>query len=251
LALKATKKRVFLAAGRSLRLWSNVSWHATSAAEFQVISHFAGSTSVFLARPISDGVDNPTDAPPPRSSGILKLLFASRISRKKNLDFALRVLAATDRRIDLTIAAPAEDEQYWSECERLITNLPGRVNVRVLGGLSREELDREYRRHDALLLPTRSENFGHVIAEALARGLPVVISDQTIFKSIDSANAGWDLALGSVEPWVAALRVLADEASSERALRRHSVLRYARLHLDNSAAVGATEMMFQRAMTPA
>jgi len=248
LALKARKKRAFLLSGKAIGLWSHVSWHATSTAECEAISNFAGGAPVHLAQPLSDSVDRANDASPPAPSEFLRVLFASRIARMKNLDFALQAVLAADRRIELTIAGPLEDLRYWGECEARFREFPERVKVRVLGGLSREQLDWEYRNHDALLLPTRGENFGHVIAEALARGLPVVISDQTVFNSLGAANAGWDLALTSLEPWAAALRVLADESFEQRSRRRASVLAYARQNLDISAAVSATERMFQRAM---
>ena len=45
------------------------------------------------------------------------------------------------------------------------------------------------------VLPTEGENFGHAIFEALAVGRPVLISDQTPWKNLSSANAGWDLPL--------------------------------------------------------
>jgi glycosyltransferase involved in cell wall biosynthesis len=46
-------------------------------------------------------------------------------------------------------------------------------------------------------LPTTGENFGHAIFEALAAGRPVLISDQTPWRHLRQAEAGWDIPLNA------------------------------------------------------
>jgi glycosyltransferase involved in cell wall biosynthesis len=49
--------------------------------------------------------------------------------------------------------------------------------------------------HHLFLFPTRGENFGHVIHEALRAGLPLLISDQTPWQRLAEQGVGWDLPL--------------------------------------------------------
>lgn len=56
------------------------------------------------------------------------------------------------------------------------------------------------------MLPTKGENFGHAIFEALNLGKPVLISDQTPWRNLSAAGAGWDLPLDSQDAFVEALQ---------------------------------------------
>ncbi|WP_347352898.1 glycosyltransferase family 4 protein [Intrasporangium sp.] len=56
-----------------------------------------------------------------------------------------------------------------------VVGLAGRVVF--TGPLGRDDLDAAYRAADLLVLPSRTESWGMVVAEALARGIPVVASD--------------------------------------------------------------------------
>ncbi len=56
-----------------------------------------------------------------------------------------------------------------------------------------------------LVLPTRGENFGHVILEALLAGCPVLVSDQTPWRGLASRRAGWDLPLAAPDRFRAAV----------------------------------------------
>ena len=55
------------------------------------------------------------------------------------------------------------------------------------------------RLHDLFLFPTHGENFGHVIAEALKEGCPVLIANNTAFRGLEKLHAGWDLPVDDVE----------------------------------------------------
>ena len=61
-----------------------------------------------------------------------------------------------------------------------------------------------------LVLPTRGENFGHVIHEALVAGCPVVLSDTTIWTGVAKAGGGWAIPLAKETAWHAALQECVD-----------------------------------------
>jgi glycosyltransferase involved in cell wall biosynthesis len=57
---------------------------------------------------------------------------------------------------------------------------------------------------ELFVLPTYSENFGLVVAEALAYSIPVITTKGTPWQELEDLNAGWWIDIG-VEPLVNAL----------------------------------------------
>ncbi len=71
--------------------------------------------------------------------------------------------------------------------------------MREHGPLPPDRVAEALRANHLLFLPTRSENFGHVILEALAAGCPVLLSDRTPWRNLARAGVGWDLPLDRPE----------------------------------------------------
>ena len=64
------------------------------------------------------------------------MCFASRISKKKNLKFALKILnheRLCNYKLNLDIWGPIEDYAYWKECEDIIVKLPKNTIVKYMG----------------------------------------------------------------------------------------------------------------------
>jgi glycosyltransferase involved in cell wall biosynthesis len=134
-------------------------------------------------------------SPRQKSQGKLQVVFLSRISPKKNLAGALRILQTIDVPVDFHIFGPAEDQDYWQLCQDLIQKLPPHVTATYQGPIPHGEVGHVLQRYDLFFLPSLGENFGHVIVEALGAGCPVLISDTTAFRRLESQRAGWDLPL--------------------------------------------------------
>ncbi|UUZ68378.1 glycosyltransferase [Polaromonas sp. P2-4] len=227
MALKRWKKWPYIAALKQFQILERANWQASSEREaadiFRVMksqSQIVKQHDVRIASDFVEGVSK--DAPPasswnihiapnlpgesggtgpagkrvPRLAGQpLRVCFLSRIAPMKNLDYALRVLAQVREPVRFSIYGPQEDVAYWLECQRLIDALPANIAVEVRGSVEHQHVATALTQHDLFFLPTRGENFGHVIHEALRAGMPVLISDQTPWRHLEQ-RGGLGIAAG-------------------------------------------------------
>ena len=108
------------------------------------------------------------------------------------------------------IYGPIEDQAYWEECQQAITKLPDGIKAHYCGLVSHEKVHEIFSKYDAFVFPTFSENYGHVIAEALSVGIPVIISDQTPWRDLELSGCGWDIPLGQEKNYADALQTVID-----------------------------------------
>src|SRR5439155_3491200 len=92
---------------------------------------------------------------------------------------------------------PIDDKKYVMECLDMAYGLPANVMVNFCRPLRHSELAQKLKEYHLFFLPTRGENFGHVIFEAMSAGCPVLISDQTPWTNIETFKAGWSLPLNN------------------------------------------------------
>ncbi len=210
LAIKAGKKRTWLLLARLLGAWRDAVFQASSEHEAADIrTHLGPAVRVHVAMDLPPQ-PAPRSAPPPaKEPGRLRIVFLSRLARMKNLDGALRLLHdAPAGTIDFDIYGPQEDPCYWRECAELMADLPPHVTATYRGAVAGDSVGTVLSKYHVLLLPTHGENYGHVIAEALQAGCPVLISDRTPWRHLATAGVGADLPLAGPGPWLAELRRL-------------------------------------------
>lgn len=129
----------------------------------------------------------------PHLQGKRILLFLSRIHPKKGLDLLIEAfasVAATDQSLHLSIAGP--DHTGWqAELQQRVTSLGLIDRISWLGMLSGSLKWGAFRCSELFCLPSHQENFGIVVAEALACGLPVMIAEPVnISREVAEAGAG-------------------------------------------------------------
>jgi glycosyltransferase involved in cell wall biosynthesis len=213
LSLKSVKKRLFLR-WCNLLLGIEVIWHASAEREATEIIAVFPSANVVIN---PDQVSLPPDAMQPiLNPGAVRIVFISRICRKKNLQLILEALAGQSGPIDLDIYGPIEDHAYWKYCQSLMTDLPPGVRAQYCGELEHGEVTRTFAQYDAFVLPTLGENFGHVIAESLSAACPVVCSDRTPWTDVLEAGGGRVIQHLTTEDWAAELERLAALSPQDR-----------------------------------
>jgi glycosyltransferase involved in cell wall biosynthesis len=125
-----------------------------------------------------------------------EFMFVGAASRVKGLDLLLEAFArvhAAEPGSRLLVVGPPGDASA-------LLGPPPPVGVSVLGSLSQAELAGRFRTADCLVLPSRNESFGMVVPEALAAGLPAVVSDRAgVVELIEEGRNGWVVPAGDVD----------------------------------------------------
>ena len=197
LEIKKMKKKIYIKVAKIFNIYRNITWQASSKYEAIDIKKIFPKANVKIA---PDLTPLPTYMPQKvyEIKDTLKLIFISRISPMKNLDYLLQILHEMHIPISLDIYGPIDkkkDNEYWSECKALIEQLPTNVKVRYLGSLEADKVVETIAQYDFMILLTRGENFGHVIIESLYAGTPVIISNNTPWRGLSNYNVGWDICL--------------------------------------------------------
>ncbi|OGT31742.1 MAG: hypothetical protein A3E87_02030 [Gammaproteobacteria bacterium RIFCSPHIGHO2_12_FULL_35_23] len=189
LAIKSIKKKIYL----SILKWfyRQMTFHATGEDEAHYIRQYFNKASLRIAtnqfysaylEKIKTSIKQP---------GNLKIIYLSRITKKKNLIGVLRLLTQYPLPVSLDIYGPLEDEAYWKNCQKLIQNLSDSIKINYLGSVDPQFVGEKFSQYDVFLFLTHGENFGHVILEALAAGCPVLLSQATPWKNLEQNGAGW------------------------------------------------------------
>jgi glycosyltransferase involved in cell wall biosynthesis len=242
LALKSHKKRLFLSIAKLTGLYEQplVTWQASTADEEADIRRVAidrlGRSSVRtrIASNLAVGPRSIAEDPAwavggsaispghhMKKPGHLNLIFVARISPMKNLVGLLAALKSVRGDVRLTVHGPLEDRLYWQLCLKAIQELPAHVEVAYGGPLEHTEVTATIARHQLFALPTFGENFGHVIAEALLAGCPVLTTDATPWAEIQTSGAGTIVSATDTPGIAAALQRYIDMDEPE--LRRISL----------------------------
>lgn len=247
LKIKRWKKWVFVRVVKAIGLYEGITWQASSEYEAEDIRRvFSGTaTKCFIAPDIPSLIGaRPTNISESFGERPLRIIFLSRITPKKNLDFALRVLSRVPVPVHFNIYGPIDDEKYWQNCKALIDKLPSHIEVRYHGAVDHSQVANLMADHDLFLFPTRGENYGHVIAEALSAGTPVLVSDQTPWRDLPRQGVGWDLPLPSEEEFIKRIVQLYKMPKEAYVQMRHAAQRWAQKQLTDPRVVEANRRMF-------
>lgn len=246
LSLKSQKKLIFIKLYKFLGLHRGTVFQASSDYEAEDIRKVLGyDIDIFIAEDI--GSQDFADSLSVCSNNFLCIAFISRISRKKNLLFALEILQNVQECVSYDIYGPIEDDEYWAECEAVIESLPENIKVEYKGELYPDQVVSTLSKYDAFFMPTRGENYGHVIAEALCAGLPILIADTTPWRNLQELGIGWDLPLSNLKAFSDAIDQLATMSVEDHHQMRKNVLAWAKNKFSQRDAIEANLAMFKYA----
>jgi glycosyltransferase involved in cell wall biosynthesis len=213
-----------------------------SALEHAAAVHFTSAMEAAEARAlgldicgtvIPLGIEAELAAPPRPFDGRLELLYLSRLDPKKNLEAliqAMALLIGEGRNVRLTVAGDGKPDYVRQvKAEAVARGVADRIAW--CGHIDGAEKAHAFAATHLFVLPSYAENFGIAVVEALAAGVPCIVSRAVaIAHQVDEAQAGIVTGTDAVSiaqairavfdrprrlaPMAAAARKLAEEAFS-------------------------------------
>lgn len=178
--------------------------HATAAEEAQNLRRLGLRNPIAV---IPNGIEMParTEGVPARpADGTRTILFLSRIHPKKGILHLVSAWRRVRRPGWRIVVAGPDTDGHLAEIRRAAAESGVAEDFVFPGAVYGEQKWDLYRRADLFVLPTYSENFGVVVAEALAMGVPVITTTGTPWRALQEQRCGWWTDVGA-EPLAAAL----------------------------------------------
>lgn len=120
------------------------------------------------------------------------LLFVGRIAPVKALPKLIEAWSRAGRKDwKLRIVGVEDFAGYTDSLKSQVKDLGVEDSVEFAGSKFGKDLENEYRRASALALVSETENFGAVVADAMAYGLPVITTKGTPWEIVEKNGCGW------------------------------------------------------------
>lgn len=191
LSQKQHKKKIFFLVFKSLGFQKNINWHATDEKEVHFIrSKFKNARIAIAGNFPKLSALLPT---PGKEPGKLIIGALALISPMKNHLEILKALHSVKQQVTWHIFGPVKDESYWDLCNKAINELPPNIQVIYHGAIPPNEVSSALEKIQVFILPSKSENFGHSICEALSAGRPVITTDTTPYLNLQHFKAGYTI----------------------------------------------------------
>jgi glycosyltransferase involved in cell wall biosynthesis len=170
------------------------------------------------------------------------VLYFGRISSKKNLHDLVSAFAMADiPHAKLIIAGPVSESHYKRRLAHQIRASPRCKDIRLEEPLYGEELKAALDAADMFVLPSLNENFGNAAGEAVAAGVPVLLTESCGIAPLIHKRAGLAVPLG-IDSLAAGLRTMADsEKRMALVAKREDVKR----ELSWEQPVAQTEQLYE------
>lgn len=225
LSVKPLRKRAWLWLQRLTGGYRDIRWHASTKQEAAEIRAWFPKADIRVALNLPVPF-SPT--PPNRQTGELRILSVGRIHPIKNYPFGVDVaesLVDAETRVQYRMVGPTEDA---AEADRIRQQCDA-IELELTGAVSPTETADHFAWADLVLVPSFNENFGHSVAEAVAAGRPVIVSDQTAWSDLHPGPSVHCLPL-ELDAWRTAAQELLDMGAAD--LERHSKDTHRRCLLD-------------------
>jgi glycosyltransferase involved in cell wall biosynthesis len=223
LKIKSHRKKVWLL---FFKLFQNkINFHATNEEEKKIIQ------TIFSKAKRIDKIPNLISLPEKLDLPIEnQILFLGRINPIKNIDILIKSFAAifhnsTHKGLKLIIAGSAKlpyELKYKLNLDKLISELDLTDQIVFNGEIMGSEKERIISSSLVLVLPSKSENFGNVVLEALSQGTPIIASIHTPWQQLEANNAGYCVEPSQLELKKALENILNMKESTYSSMRNSS-----------------------------
>lgn len=208
LNLGKRKKEVYLAMLKLSGLLKGLYYHTTSEEEYKATKNIFNVNDeriwLFSNMPCKPYNCRQISKRP----GEAKFVFISRIQEKKNLLYAIEQISKIEGNVIFDIYGPIEQETYWQKCKEAIKNVKSNVQIKYKGALEPGTSRNVFAKYHCFVFPTLSENYGHVIAEAISSGCLLILSRGTTPWDDIDGKGGCICKLGDEQQWGNALETV-------------------------------------------
>jgi glycosyltransferase involved in cell wall biosynthesis len=189
LGYRRWRKRLALALGQRAALASAALIIVASESEAASVRR-AGFRQPIAIVPL--GIDAPEcQAAHLEHAPLRRMLFLSRLHPKKGLPMLFEAWSKLRQPGWKIVLAGPDEGGHRAELQPLIDRLGIAADLEFVGEVSGSRKLQLFREADLFVLPSHSENFGLVVGEAMACGLPVLTTRATPWGVLESLRAGW------------------------------------------------------------
>ena len=189
---KSFKKRIWIEIIKFFQ--KDINFHATNDFEKGIIQKFFSKAKRIDVIPNYIQLPQKFDV-----ESKMKFVFVGRINPIKNIDILIESFCSLKQlkpelELELEIVGSARlnyEIEYLRNLKDQIKKLSLEGSVKFMGHLDGDEKNKIIASSFALVLPSKSENFGNVVLEALAQGTPVIASKNTPWKILEDYNSGY------------------------------------------------------------
>lgn len=173
--------------------------HATCSMEKTNIQKLGIKNTIKI---ISNGIEISKFSPirPTKVINPRKILFLSRIHKKKGIEFLINAWSKIDGKLKqnwvIEIVGNG-DPDYIALLKQIIIENELESEITILPPIFSNNKLRAFRESSIFVLPSYSENFGIVVAEALASFTPVITTTGTPWEELKTHNSGWWIEIGT------------------------------------------------------
>jgi len=196
LDVKKLKKTLFIKMSKITGLFDHVTWHASTQLEVDEIKNTFGKnckviSSINIPSPQTLSIQDIANS---KKFDEIRLVYIGRISPKKNLHKVIEWIQhfSYDKTTIFDIWGDGDEQEYMDQLKALI-HPDSRVEINFKGPINPIDLPQVYAESHYFILLTKHENYGHVIAEAISNGCPVIVSDKTPWRNLSELGIGWDI----------------------------------------------------------
>lgn len=241
LLIKRAKKSLYLKVFNLSRAYKNILFHSTDESEDLYIKDIFHKANSYQIANLSK-IYKKKYVLPNKEINKLKLVFISRISPKKNLEFAIECLnnfasqSKANYKVKFDIFGTSEDLAYLNKCKSLVKNFSN-MDINFYNEIYPDDIPETLSQYHVFFLPTKGENFGHAIVESMQVGLLPLISNNTPWIHLEDMNCGWSIHLDYKEIFISTIDRLVLMDNTEFMEYSNNVRKYIGHKINNERSI--------------
>ena len=248
ISVKPFRKRIFLVLVRLLKIYRPVFFHATNPQEVTDIQYRIDKKVKITVAPNLPGriQDSRFKIQEKKDPGKLKLVSVARIAPEKNTLYAIeRLTEEYNGQITFDLYGTIYNKSYFEKCKASSRQPATGSQINFKGPIHPDEIYNTLTEYDFLFMPSRGENFGHIILEAMTAGLPVIISNRTPWRNLEENGVGWDIALDNQLRFHEIIQKCVDMSQEEYVELSKAAFNFANDYMNNPEIIEASKQLFE------